>query len=57
MSDKKREQIYYQLVAMEKRLTEKAEVILKARDKVNEGLARFEILVKELNDKIEKKGM
>ena len=55
MSDKKMEIVYYKLVEMEQRLTEKAEVILKARDEVNTSLTRFEILVKSLIEKIENK--
>jgi len=51
MSDKKMEIVYYKLVEMEQRLTEKAEVILKARDEVNASLSRFEILA---NDMIKK---
>jgi len=54
MSDKKIEIVYYELVKMEQRLTEKAKVILEARDEINDSLSRFEILIKELNDKIEK---
>lgn len=53
MSDKKLEVVYYEMVKMEKRLTEKAEVILKARDEVNISLNRFEILQKELIKKLE----
>lgn len=48
MDDKKLEVIYYEMVKMEQRLTEKAEVILKARDEVSSALGRFEILAKEL---------
>jgi len=53
VSDKKMEIVYYQLVEMEQRITEKAEVILKARDDVNSSLARFEILIKELLKKMD----
>ena len=55
MSDKKMEIVYYKLVEMEQRLTEKAEVILKARDEVNASLNRFEILAKDLISKLEAK--
>ncbi len=55
MSDKKMELIYYKLCEMEDRLTQKAEVILKARDEINEGLNRFEILQKELILKLDSK--
>lgn len=52
--DKKLEVVYYEMVKMEKRLTEKAEVILRARDDVNASLERFEILQKELIEKLER---
>lgn len=55
MSDTKMELVYYKLAEMEKRLTEKAEVILKARDEINTSLNRFEILAKDLMEKIENK--
>jgi hypothetical protein len=55
MSDKKMEIVYYKLVEMEQRLTEKAEVILRARDEINTSLNRFELLVKDLIGKIENK--
>lgn len=53
MSDKKMEIVYYKLCEMEERMTEKAEVILKARDDINSSLNRFEILFKDLISKIE----
>ena len=52
MSDRKLELIYYQLAEMEQRLTEKAEVILKARDEINDSLNRFERLQKQLMAKL-----
>jgi len=55
MSDKKLEIIYYQLVEMEERITQKSKVILEARDEINEKLARFEILTQKLLEKLEEK--
>jgi len=55
MDDKKMEVIFYEMVKMEQRLTEKAEVVLKARDEITTALNRFEILAKELLAKIEQK--
>jgi hypothetical protein len=47
------EVIYYELVKMEERITEKADAVLKARDEVETMLQRFEILSKELINKLE----
>lgn len=55
MNPDKLEIIYYEMVKMEKRLTEKAEVVLKVRDDVNSALNRFEILQKELIEKLDQK--
>ncbi len=51
--EKKMEIIYYEMVKMEKRLTEKAEVVLKARDEITAALQRFEILQREMISKME----
>lgn len=40
--------LYYEMVKMEKRLEEKAEIILRARDEIDTSLKRFEILQREL---------
>ena len=45
--------IYYELVKMEKRITEKADLILKAEKSIDEKLAKFEILFSRLLQKIE----
>lgn len=42
--------LYYEMVKMEKRLEEKAEIILRARDEIDTSLKRFEILQRELID-------
>ena len=52
--DKKLEVVYYELVKMEKRLEEKARIVLEARSEINAALQRFEILQKELLQKLEK---
>ena len=51
--EKKLEIIYYELVKMEKRLSDKAEDILRARDEIADSLNRFEILQKQLLEKLE----
>lgn len=53
--EKKMEIIYYEMLKMEKRLTEKGEAILKARDEISAALNRFEILQRELLKKLEEK--
>lgn len=53
MQPEKLEIIYYEMVQMEQRLTEKAEIILRARDEITSSLNRFEILQKELIKKME----
>lgn len=52
--DKKLEVVYYELVKMEKRLEEKARIVLEAGSEINAALQRFEILQKELLQKLEK---
>ena len=47
------EVVYYELLKMEKRVTEKAQVVLDARDEVEAALRRFEALQKELIKKLE----
>ena len=47
------EVIYYELLKMEKRVTEKAQAVLDARDEVEAALRRFEALQKELIRKME----
>ena len=47
------EVIYYELLKMEKRVTEKAQAVLDARDEVEAALRRFEALQKELIRKLE----
>ena len=39
--------IYYELLKMEKRITEKSELILNAEKKISEKLAKFEILFED----------
>jgi len=53
--DKKLEVVYYEMLKMEKRLEEKARVVLEARNEINSALQRFEILQKELLTKLENK--
>ncbi len=50
----KLEVIYYELVKMEDRITQKADAVLKARDEIEKFLTKFEILQKELLEKMEK---
>ena len=52
------EVIYYELLQMEKRITEKAEQVLKAQSDIKEFSSKFEILANELIKKMEelKKG-
>lgn len=45
--------IYYELLQMEKRITEKAEQVLKAQDDIKEFSSKFEILANELIKKME----
>lgn len=45
--------IYYELLQMEKRITEKAEQVLKAQDEIKEFSSKFEILASELIKKME----
>lgn len=47
------EVVYYELLKMEKRVTEKAQAVLDARDEVEAALRRFEALQKELIQKME----
>ncbi len=47
------EVIYYELLQMEKRITEKAEQVLKAQDEIKEFSSKFEILANELIKKME----
>ncbi|MCV6607030.1 MAG: hypothetical protein OIF32_02365 [Campylobacterales bacterium] len=49
----KLEVIYYEMIKMEERITEKAQTILEARDAVESTLARFEILSESLIEKLE----
>ena len=49
----KEEIIYYELIKMEKRITEKTEAVFRARDEIEKMLNRIEIIHKELIDKIE----
>jgi len=49
----KLEVIYYELIKMEDRVTQKAEAVLKAREDIEKFLNRFEILQKELLKKLE----
>jgi len=48
------EVVYYELVKMEERITEKAEQVLKAHADVKEFMTKFEILAGELLQKLEK---
>ena len=50
----KEEIIYYELLKMEKRITEKADLILKAEKSIDEKLSKFEILFNDLIDEIKK---
>ena len=50
----KLEVIYYELVKMEDRITQKADAVLKARDEIEKFLTKFEILQKELLEKMKK---
>jgi len=52
--EKKLEIVYYEMVKMEKRLTEKADIILKARDDIDTSLKKFEILQRSILEKLEK---
>ncbi len=52
MADKM-EVIYYEMLKMEDRLTEKSEQVFKAQTEIVEALNKFEILQKELIAKIE----
>jgi hypothetical protein len=47
------EVIYYELVKMEERITEKAEQVLKAHADIKEFMTKFEILANELLKKME----
>ena len=47
------EVIYYELLQMEKRITEKAEQVLKAQGEIKEFSSKFEILANELIKKME----
>ena len=49
------EVVYYELLKMEKRITQKAEAVLEARDDVEAALRRFEALQKELIRKLEER--
>ena len=49
----KLEVIYYELIKMEDRVTQKAEAVLKAREDIEKFLNRFEVLQKELLRKLE----
>jgi len=53
MGADKLEVIYYEMVKMEQRLTEKAQAVLEARESVEKALQRFELLQKELIQKLE----
>lgn len=52
----KLEVIYYELIKMEDRITQKADAVLKARDEIEKFLNKFEILQRELLKKIEENG-
>ena len=52
--EKKLEIIYYELVKMEKRLSEKSEAVMKARDEITSALQKFEILQREVLAEFEK---
>jgi len=47
------EVIYYELVKMEERITEKAEQVLKAHADIKDFISKFEILANELIKKLE----
>ena len=49
------EVIYYEMVKMEDRLTQKAELILKAESKIEELLQKVELLQKQLIDEKSKR--
>ncbi len=51
----KLEVIYYEMVKMEDRITQKADAVLKARAEIEEFCKKFEILQKELLKKMEEK--
>jgi len=53
MGADKLEVIYYEMIKMEQRLTEKAQAVLEARESVEKALQRFELLQKELIQKLE----
>jgi hypothetical protein len=53
MAVDKMEVIYYEMLKMEDRLTQKAIKILEAEDKISNALNRFEILQKEFILKME----
>lgn len=51
--DNKLEVVYYELVKMEDRLTQKAELILKAESNIKESLERFELMQRDFFNKLE----
>lgn len=51
----KMEIIYYELKKMEKVVSEKAQILLDAENKISENLVKFEALQKELIKKMENK--
>jgi len=53
MGADKLEVIYYEMIKMEQRLTKKGQAVLEARDAVEKALQRFELLQKELIQKLE----
>lgn len=45
--------IYYELVKLEDKITQKADLILKAKVEIEEHLSRFEKIAKRIEDKID----
>ena len=44
------EVIYYELLKMEKRITEKADLVLKARDEIEQMLQEIRVLLKDIKE-------
>lgn len=55
MAIDKLEIVYYEIAKLEQSITEKAKRIIEAEDKISSALNRFEILQKELLQKMESK--
>jgi len=47
----KEEIIYYELLKMEERITQKADLILQAKDEIEEILRKMQILVNQFSEK------